>query len=62
LSFLQTLIRAASLNPPGDTINAATAVLSFLIDHGCPAESIAPEHHIPNVVTDFQAETHQEIA
>ncbi|KAF2501381.1 acetylornithine deacetylase/succinyldiaminopimelate desuccinylase-like deacylase [Lophium mytilinum] len=53
LNFLQTLIRAASPSPPGDTTEAASVVLDFLSSHGISADTVAPQSHMPNIVTDF---------
>jgi succinyl-diaminopimelate desuccinylase len=53
VAFLQTLIRAPSPNPPGDTTAAAAVVISYLQSHGIHTDTItAPNKpHLPNVVT-----------
>jgi succinyl-diaminopimelate desuccinylase len=51
--FLQNFIRAASPNPPGDTRNAAQAIIDYLSNHGVTPDVIAPLLHAPNVAADF---------
>jgi succinyl-diaminopimelate desuccinylase len=50
ISFLQSLTRADSSNPPGDTIAAACVVTTFLASHDVPATLIAPKH-LPGSIT-----------
>ncbi|KAF2795676.1 putative peptidase [Melanomma pulvis-pyrius CBS 109.77] len=52
--FLQTLIRAASPNPPGDTKEAAQVIVDYLTGHEIISKIIAPLPHAPNVVADFE--------
>jgi succinyl-diaminopimelate desuccinylase len=55
ISFLQSLTRADSSNPPGDTIAAACVVTTFLASHDVPATLIAPKSDAPNVTSIFPA-------
>lgn len=43
ISFLQSLTRADSSNPPGETIAAACVVTTFLAARDVPATLIAPK-------------------
>src|SRR6266536_2919203 len=53
ITFLQQFLQAPSPNPPGDTRAAANVVLSYLESHGITPEIIAPQEHMPNIVSDF---------
>ncbi|KAF1844440.1 putative acetylornithine deacetylase [Cucurbitaria berberidis CBS 394.84] len=53
IQLLQHFIQAASPNPPGDTTKASQVILDFLSQHGISADIIAPQAHMPNIVTDF---------
>lgn len=53
IAFLQSLVRAPSPNPPGDTRQAAAVIQSYLTSHGLHPRIIAPQAHMPNVVADF---------
>lgn len=53
IHFLQTLLRAPSANPPGNTVTAARVVSNFLAHHGIPFEIIEPKEDAPNVVSHF---------
>ncbi|KAI4721276.1 putative peptidase [Aureobasidium sp. EXF-10727] len=55
ISFLQSLTRADSSNPPGDTIAAACVVTTFLASRDVPSTIIAPKSHAPNVTSTFPA-------
>jgi len=51
LSLLQTLIRAPSPTPPGDTVEAINVVREYLKLRGIPSELIAPKPSSPNLVS-----------
>ena len=53
IEFLQTFIRCRSPNPPGDTLEAASHVRSFLDGRGLDYEVIAPNEAMPNIVASF---------
>jgi succinyl-diaminopimelate desuccinylase len=53
LNFLQKLIQAPSPAPPGDTTEAAKVVQNFLSAHGISTSVIAPQVHMPNIVSSF---------
>jgi hypothetical protein len=53
ISFLQRFVQAPSPNPPGDTREAANVIVKFLESHGITPEIIAPQAHMPNIVSDF---------
>lgn len=53
IAFLQSLVRAPSPNPPGDTRQAAAVIQAYLASHGLAPRTIAPQAHMPNVVADF---------
>ena len=53
ISFLQSLLRAKSPNPPGDCREAAAVVESYLNRHGVKTEIIALRLENPNVVAEF---------
>lgn len=53
IQFLQSLIRAASPNPPGNTVAAAAVVKNFLNHRGIDSESIEPQKNAPNIVSIF---------
>ena len=53
IDFLQTFIRCRSPNPPGDTLEAAGHVRSFLDGRGLDYEVIAPNEAMPNIVASF---------
>ncbi|KAI4730441.1 putative peptidase [Aureobasidium sp. EXF-10728] len=55
INFLQSLTRADSSNPPGDTIAAACVVTTFLASRDVPSTIIAPKSHAPNVTSTFPA-------
>jgi succinyl-diaminopimelate desuccinylase len=55
ISFLQSLTRADSSNPPGDTIAAACVVTTFLASRDVPATLIAPKSDAPNITSTFPA-------
>lgn len=51
IQFLQKFIQAPSPNPPGDTTQAAQVILSFLGSHDVPTEIVAPQKHMPNIIS-----------
>jgi len=51
-SLLQSFIRAASPNPPGDTRDAANVIMSYLRAHDISPEIISPPT-MPNIVSSF---------
>jgi hypothetical protein len=51
IELLQSLIRAASPNPPGDTREAIEVVCRYLDSHGIPNKLIAPKAESPNLVS-----------
>ncbi|KAJ4424126.1 hypothetical protein N0V82_001174 [Gnomoniopsis sp. IMI 355080] len=53
IAFLQSLVRAPSPNPPGDTRQAAAVIQSYLASHGLHPRVIAPQPHMPNIVAEF---------
>jgi succinyl-diaminopimelate desuccinylase len=53
IDFLQAFIRCRSPNPPGDTLEAASHVRSFLDSRGLDYEVIAPNEAMPNIVASF---------
>lgn len=53
IDFLQEFIRCRSPNPPGDTLDAARHVRSFLENRDLGYEVIAPNEVMPNVVATF---------
>jgi succinyl-diaminopimelate desuccinylase len=55
ISFLQSLTRADSSNPPGDTIAAACVITTFLASRDVPATLIAPKSDAPNITSTFPA-------
>ena len=55
INLLQSLTRADSSNPPGDTIAAACVVSTFLASRDVPATLIAPKSDAPNVTSTFPA-------
>jgi len=55
ISFLQSLTRADSSNPPGDTIAAACVVTTFLASRDVPSTLIAPKSDAPNITSTFPA-------
>ncbi|PVH84724.1 putative acetylornithine deacetylase [Cadophora sp. DSE1049] len=54
ISFLQRLTQTPSPNPPGDTLQAASVITSFLKSHDITPEIIAPSPEAPNVVCDAE--------
>ncbi|KAM5352876.1 hypothetical protein ACJ41O_005598 [Fusarium nematophilum] len=55
LLFLQSLVRAPSPNPPGDTFQAASVITTYLSAKDIPFEIISPQQNgQPNIVSDFQ--------
>lgn len=55
VDFLQSLTRAGSSNPPGDTIAAACVVTTFLAARDVPATLISPKCDAPNITSTFPA-------
>lgn len=55
VAFLQSLLRAPSPNPPGDTRPAAQVVMKALKDAGFDPTVIAPQPDMPNIVARFDA-------
>ncbi|KEQ99953.1 hypothetical protein AUEXF2481DRAFT_35878 [Aureobasidium subglaciale EXF-2481] len=55
VSFLQSLTRADSSNPSGDTIAAACVVTTFLASRDVPVTLIAPKSDAPNITSTFPA-------
>jgi succinyl-diaminopimelate desuccinylase len=53
VGFLQSLTRADSSNPPGDTIAAASVVTTFLALRDVPSTIIAPKSNAPNITSTF---------
>lgn len=52
--LLQDLIRAASPNPPGDTLAAAEVITRYLDGHNVPHSTISPDGpNRPNIVSTF---------
>jgi succinyl-diaminopimelate desuccinylase len=51
IELLQSLIRAASPTPPGDTREAIKVVGRYLDSHGIPNKLIAPKVESPNLVS-----------
>lgn len=62
IAFLQSLIRAPSPNPPGDTRQAAAVVQAYLTSHGLHPRIIAPKAHMPNVVAEFNCSGATDVA
>jgi acetylornithine deacetylase/succinyl-diaminopimelate desuccinylase-like protein len=56
IELLQSLIRAASPNPPGDTREAIEVVRRYLDSHGIPNKLIAPKAESPNLVSVLHGE------
>jgi succinyl-diaminopimelate desuccinylase len=54
ISFLQRFVQAPSPNPPGDTREAVQVIVDYLRANGIEPEIIAPQEHMPNVVSDFE--------
>src|SRR5215470_6819612 len=44
------LVAAASINPPGRTVDVADVVRAYLSGHGIATETIAADDEAPNVV------------
>ncbi len=55
IAFLQSLLRAPTPNPPGDTRPAATLVLNALRDAGFDPKVISPHPEMPNIIARFDA-------
>lgn len=55
VAFLQSLLRAPSPNPPGDTRQAAGLVIDALRHAGFDPTIIAPQADMPNIVSSFEA-------
>lgn len=53
LNLLQKFIQAPSPNPPGDTTEAAKVIQDYLSNHGISTSVIAPQAHMPNIVSTF---------
>ena len=53
VKLLQSFIQAPSPNPPGDTIQAAQLLIDYLNSHDVSSEVIAPQKHMPNIVSTF---------
>jgi len=51
ITFLQSLIRTPSSNPPGDTRNATKVVQRYLEQYGIKTDIIAPKPEAPNLVS-----------
>jgi succinyl-diaminopimelate desuccinylase len=51
IELLQSLIRTASPNPPGDTREAIKVVCRYLDSHGISSKLIAPKAESPNLVS-----------
>ena len=56
IELLQSLIRVASPNPPGDTREAIKVVCRYLDSHGIPNKLIAPTAESPNLVSVLHGE------
>ncbi|KAF7514875.1 hypothetical protein G7054_g14927 [Neopestalotiopsis clavispora] len=54
LRMLQALVRAASPNPPGETIAAAAVLMDYLSSNGIDYKLISPKEGLPNIVSEFQ--------
>ena len=53
--LLQSFVRAASPNPPGDTRAAAAVITKYLDVKGIPYQCIDPQNNgQPNILSDFQ--------
>ncbi|MBK0328110.1 ArgE/DapE family deacylase [Rhodobacteraceae bacterium F11138] len=57
VALLQTLIRAPSPNPPGDTRQAAQVLLDYLESRGLSADVIEPQPNAPNLLASFAGKT-----
>lgn len=55
VAFLQSLLRAPSPNPPGDTRQAAGLITAALRDAGFAPTIISPRAEMPNIVAKFDA-------
>lgn len=51
--LLQSFVRAASPNPPGNTQVAATVLTDYLTSENIPFEIIEPKPGYPNIVSEF---------
>ena len=58
IELLQSLIRAASPNPPGDTREAIKVVCHYLDSHGISNKLIAPNAESPKLVSVFHGQGH----
>ena len=60
ISFLQSLIRTPSPNPPGDTVNAINVVRRYLEADGIFTKLVAPKPESPNLTSVLHgvADTH----
>lgn len=56
IELLQSLIRTASPNPPGDTREAIEVVRRYLDSHGIPNKLITPKAESPNLVSVLHGE------
>ncbi|KAK4541544.1 hypothetical protein LTR36_007841 [Oleoguttula mirabilis] len=61
LSFLQSLIRTPSANPPGDTREAVKVVQQYLTKNSIQSELIAPKPEAPNLVSLLQEDDTQRL-
>ena len=55
IKYLQDFIRCRSPNPPGDTVEAAQHVRTFLDAQGLDYEIVAPNEVMPNIISSFDA-------
>lgn len=56
ISFLSSLIRIPSPNPPGDTVEAVRSVQRYLRDLGIASEIISPKKDAPNLVSTLHGQ------
>lgn len=54
IQLLQSLVQAASPNPPGSTVEAAKVLRQYLSDRGIPSEIVEAQSGLHNVVSEFQ--------
>jgi succinyl-diaminopimelate desuccinylase len=53
---LQKFIRAPSVNPPGDTTDAADVLVDVLDEYGIDYEIVAAGAEMPNILAEFEGE------
>lgn len=53
IAFLQAFVQAPSLNPPGDTRQAAAVISEYLRQKNVPVATMAGKAELPNVVGSF---------